>query len=144
MTDIVAAAQSAMLDLHKELKGVKPTFKAPVEEPVESKSVLRRKERSGVSPVTAYVRSLPGGPYFTALEVAQQLGCSVQAIRKYAKNKVTQAPSYEAPFGKLVIYLYTKEDVQALKDYIGNRRQVFPTQGTRPEPPALKNARTKP
>lgn len=143
MSDIAAAAQSAMIDLHKELKGVKPTFQEPDKTPpdpvVQRGTTANRTDR--MSPVTTYVRSLPGGPYFTALEVAQQLGCSVQAIRKYAKNKVTQAPSYEAPFGKLVIYLYTKEDVEALRAYISGRRQVFPTQGTRPEPPALRKSR---
>jgi hypothetical protein len=130
--DPVVAAHTDLVEYLKELKGVRPTTKPPfkAEEPaVRIKTPAPKKppvDRS-ISPVTHYVRSLPGGPYFTAQEVADQVGCSVQAIRKYAKNEVTQAPSFEAPFGKLTIHLYTKEDVQALKDYINARKQVVPS-----------------
>lgn len=111
------------------MRPTRPPFKAPDEPQVRIKTPAPKKEPidRSISPVTHYVRSLPGGPYFTANEVAEQVGCSVQAIRKYAKNEVTQAPSFEAPFGKLTIHLYTEEDVQALKKYISDRQQVVPS-----------------
>lgn len=110
------------------------TRPAPEEKP--------KRTRSGVSPVIAYVRSL-GPEYKVASEVAEEVGVSVQAIRKYAKNPDLKAPSFVAPFGKLRIHLYTREDIKELQDFINGRKQVFKTSDlpAMAEPTALRDAR---
>lgn len=121
--DIHAAAAAELTTLLKEMQGVKPNYKEPtVPKPHVKKPVDPSIPRE--SPVMKYVRNLAGGPFFTAIEVANQVGVSVQAVRKYAKNPELKAPSHFAPFGRLKIYLYTKEDVQEIQDYLAGRNKV--------------------
>lgn len=105
---------------------MKPTFKQPKSATVTPKPLIKKPkvETPRESPVMKYVRNLEGGPYLTAIEVAKEVGVSVQAIRKYAKSSDLKAPSKYAPFGNLKIYLYTQEDVQEIKDYLSGRQQV--------------------
>jgi hypothetical protein len=111
----------ALDDVYGELKGVR----------VNTRRRHRRKklehERKGAkgrrSPVIDYVRSL--GDYLTTHEVAAELGMSTQWVRKAAEKRWTQAPSYVAPFGETHVNLYTKEDVQALRDYLATNRKVL-------------------
>jgi len=86
-----------------------------------------------LSPVTRWVRKLEqetGSRYYLAHEVADELNCSVQAIRKYAANKVCGkgvAPSERANFGKIIVNLYTPDDIEALRAFLANRTQVWKT-----------------
>jgi hypothetical protein len=135
MSDLFADAAASLTDLLKEMKGVKPTFKEPLltqpkPERVPVKHVKKEETPKKESPVMTYVRSLPGGPYKTAIEVANELNISVQAVRKYAKNPELSAPSFTAPFGRISIHLYTDEDVKEIHDYLAARRQVVPTKKT--------------
>lgn len=96
-----------------------------------------------ISPVLVFVRNLArleGKTFYVASEVADQLDISVQAVRKYAKNRVCgegKAPSYKARFGRKVaengedagieINLYTPEDVEALRAFLTSRQVVYKT-----------------
>lgn len=165
--DYLGEAAAHVTDLLKEMKGVRtvsdPEFKEPGpseprlafppprkragdgRRPADNDKPDGKQRDMAVSPVTVYVRSLPGGPFKTAQEVADEVGVSVQAVRKYAKlpKSVLRAPSHKAPFGRLQIYLYDEKDIQEIKDYLSDRRVVVQTtdDDRHEEPPALKAAR---
>lgn len=120
----------ALDDLYGELKGVEPNTTKPRR---RKKLDHKRKGKPGrTSPVTDYVRSL--GDYYTTGEVAEQVGRSEQWVRKAARLRWTQAPSYVAPFGETHVNLYTKEDVQALKAYLKKNQKVYKRDEYPPKP----------
>lgn len=113
--------QRALDDLYGELRGVRLNTQKP-----QRRRALdheRKGKKGRTSPVTDYVRSL--GDYRTSAEVAEEIGRSVQWVRKAAEKRLTQAPSYVAPFGTTHVNLYTKEDVDALKQYIRENQMVY-------------------
>jgi hypothetical protein len=111
----------AMDDLYGELKGVRlNTTRRKRRKKLDHE---RKGQKGRRSPVTDYVRSL--GDYLTTSEVAEAVGRSEGWVRKAAEKRWTQAPSYVAPFGDTHVNLYTKEDVQALKDYIEENQKVY-------------------
>ena len=140
--DYFAVAHSEVTRLLNEMKGfqdVRPTVD-PFQEPgytkaafIPPKYVKKSTKTTNISPVTTYVRSLEGGPFITAQEVADELKISVQAVRKYAKlpKDILNAPSNYVPFGRLVIYLYTREDVEEIRVFLLKRRVVMPNMGNR-------------
>jgi len=96
-----------------------------------------------VSPVLKWVAELSrleGKDFYVASQVATELGISVQAVRKYAKNRVCgegKVPSYRARFSKktgpngeddgIQINLYTKEDIETLREFLNGRQVVYKT-----------------
>jgi hypothetical protein len=75
----------------------------------------------GEAPAMAFVRSL-GMDAKVASEVATELGVSTNLVRKWGKDPSLNAPTYEVPYGKNKIYLYTPEDVEELKAHINKQR----------------------
>lgn len=97
-------------------------------------------ESRNVSPVLKFVQELSmleGKQFYVASQVASTLGISVQAVRKYTKNKVCgegKFPSFKVKFSKKLdeeggidINLYTEEDIQALREFLGKRQVVYKT-----------------
>lgn len=80
------------------------------------------KYSKGEAPAIAYVRSL-GIDGLVASQVADEIGCSVQLIRKLQKDPSFKAPSVEVPYGKNKIYVYTPADVEELRSYWTRQRQ---------------------
>ena len=84
-------------------------------------------ERKGAvgreSPVIKHIKEL--GDYYATSEVATELGVSAQLIRKIAKNRETQAPSFVAPFGRSHVNLYTKEDIEAIREYLNKDKKIY-------------------
>jgi len=113
--------QSVLDDLYGEIKGVRENTTP------KKRSKKMDHERKGApgreSPVISYVRSL--GDYKVSSEVAEELGVSIELVRKMARNRVTQAPSYVAPFGETHVNLYTDEDIQALRDHLDSTKKVY-------------------
>lgn len=112
--------RSVLDDLYGEMQGVR----------INTTKKQRRKkldhERKGPtdrSPVIDYIRSL--GDYRSTGEVAEILGRSSAWVRKAAAKRWTQAPSYVASFGNTHVFLYTEEDIQALRDYIKQNQAVY-------------------
>jgi hypothetical protein len=82
-----------------------------------------------VDPATRFVRSLPG-EYFLLREAAQHLGVSQFTLRKFIADDVPECtPSKFAMFGKVKIYLYTREDIESIKKHIESRAVVFEHDG---------------
>lgn len=111
----------ALDDLYGELRGVRLN----TTKPTRRKTVAheRKGKKGRTSPVSDYVRSL--GDYKTTSEVAEEVGQSEAWVRKAAAKRWTQAPSKVAPFGQTHVYLYTKEDIAALKKFLKDNRQVY-------------------
>lgn len=113
--------RAAFADEYRDLKGVKDNQTEPRR---RAKLDHKRKGKKGrTSPVIEYVRAL--GDYKVASEVAEELGVSPAFVRKLAKIRATQAPSKVAPFGDTHVFLYTEEDVEALRKYIDSKRVVY-------------------
>ena len=77
-----------------------------------------------VDPATRFVRSLPG-EYYMLREAAGQLDLSHHTLRKYiADGTEGLQPSKVVMFGKVQMYLYTKSDIEKMKDALQHRALV--------------------
>lgn len=78
------------------------------------------------SPAQVIIESLDG-EYETMRTMAERYAVNVETIRRLCKavdengEKRVKAPSAAAQQGELVIYLFTKEDVQELDEYMSNK-----------------------
>ncbi len=125
---------TALDDLYGEMKGVREnTTKPRRRHPMDHE---RKGKKGRTSPVIDYVRSL--GDYRTTGEVAEAVGKSEQWVRKAARLRPAQAPSYVAPFGQTHVNLYTDEDVEALQDYIDRQHTVYRKEDFPEKPPVIK------
>lgn len=141
--DLPAQARLAAVDYLAELRrqdeGVRQvgTSKVPITDPFSippgvttpewndtgvTTGVTRLKYAKGEAPAKAYVRSL-GIDGKLASEVADEVGCSVQLVRKLQKDPDIKAPSLFVPYGKNKIYIYTPEDVEEIRGYWRHQRQ---------------------
>lgn len=78
-----------------------------------------------MDPSTRFVRSLDGD-YFMLREAAEVLGVSQRKLRDFIKsNPEGLGPSFATMFGKIKIYLYTKEDIDAIRKHLKSQRRVF-------------------
>ena len=80
-----------------------------------------------MDPSTRFVRSLEGD-YLMVREAAETLGVRHTVLRTLMRqdHNPPLAPSFCAFFGKVKIYLYTREDIARIREYLTKRRQVFP------------------
>ena len=82
-----------------------------------------------LDPATRFVRSLPG-EYFLLREAAEASGVSQFTLRKMIADDIPECvPSKYAMFGKIKIYLYTREDIERIRGYLGNRQRIFAHNG---------------
>lgn len=82
-----------------------------------------------VDPATRFVRSLPGD-YFLLREAAQHLGVSQFTLRRFIADDVPECtPSKYAMFGKVKIYLYTRDDIESIKTHLDSRSTVYAHDG---------------
>lgn len=97
-----------------------------------AKKVAKRPPNSDQSldPTTRFVRSLDGD-YFMLREAAEMLGVHHRTLRTLIRDFGDQelGPSFVAYMGKVRIYLYTREDIEAIREHLENRRTVYPTSG---------------
>lgn len=123
-----------LYELRRQSEGVTPVSNKPlISDPFQvpggawkdtqaETKVSKLKYAKGEAPAIAYVRSL-GMDALVASQVADEINCSVQMVRKLQKDPGIKAPSYEVPYGKNKIYLYTHEDVEELRRYLLAQRQ---------------------
>jgi hypothetical protein len=118
-------------ELRRQDEGVVMTGKPLVADPFQvpeytdtqaKTRVAKLKYGPGESPVIAYVRSL-GMDALVASQVAVEVGCSVEMVRKLQKNPDLKAPSFEVPYGRNKIYLYTPEDVEEIRQHLLEQRK---------------------
>lgn len=82
-----------------------------------------------VDPATRFVRSLPGD-FFLLREAADAIGVSQFVLRKFiADGTEGCTPSKYAMFGKVKIYLYTRDDIETIRQHLSARHRVFKHDG---------------
>jgi len=87
-----------------------------------------------IDPATRFVRSLPGD-YFLLREAAEAVGTSQFILRKMIQDGPSDcAPSKYAQFGKTKIYLYTREDIEAIRKHIEVMHSVHDHNGPARKP----------
>lgn len=100
--------------------------KSEPKQPAKRKRGQRKTPGPRISPVVAFINNLPGREnYFTAAQVATELGVASSTVRHYARKGVLPIPSYHAKFGDVNINLFTQEDIELLRKYLENRNQVL-------------------
>lgn len=85
------------------------------------------------SPAEAFVRSLDG-EFFMLREAAEMVGVSQYTLRTLiAAEADGLTPSNYAMFGKVKIYLYTRADIERLREHFKRRLEVRKFDGPAPK-----------
>jgi hypothetical protein len=82
--------------------------------------------RPSMDPSTRFVRSLDGD-YYMLREAAEVLGVKHTLLRSLMRDPDHKdlGPTFCTFFGKIKLYLYTKEDIARIREYLTKRKQVF-------------------
>lgn len=91
---------------------------------VFSSTELQAESRS--SPFHRIMDSLDG-EYYSMRHTAEVCGVHIETLRRLCRTERVKAPSFATKSGKLVIYLFTPEDVEEVKAYFEGRDKL---QGT--------------
>lgn len=82
------------------------------------------------SPAQRIIDSLDG-EYLTMRQTAEQCGVHIETLRRLCRSGRVNAPSKATKSGKLVIYLFTAEDVEEVQNYFSNRDKLQNTTGSK-------------
>lgn len=115
------------------------TAKRIVKRNPAKKAATKRESAEALDPTTRFVRSLDGD-YFMLREAAEMLGVHHRTLRNLIRDYPEQelGPSYVAYMGKVKIYLYTREDIEAIRQHMADRKTVYLASG---EPKAVGRPR---
>lgn len=81
----------------------------------------------GGNSIGQIVANMPGGPFYTIQDVAVILKRPRDTIRRWRKHPLAPKPSQSFMFGRTKVYLWTDEDIEALKDWAGTIHYGRPT-----------------
>ena len=81
------------------------------------------KAESRMSPAQRIIEALDGD-FKTMREVAEEVGVHIETLRRLCRTPRVNAPSKATKQGKLVIYLFTPEDVEEVKAYFADRDRL--------------------
>lgn len=82
-----------------------------------------------VDPATAFVRRL-GGDVFMLREAADLLGIGARTLRALLKSgQADYQPSHIAHMGQVRIYLFTREDIERIREVLNGRYSVQANEG---------------
>ena len=82
------------------------------------------KAESRTSPAQRIIDSLDG-EFYTMRQTAEMCGVHIETLRRLCRTPRVKAPSKATKSGKMVIYLFTPEDVEEVKEYFGGRDQLI-------------------
>lgn len=68
------------------------------------------------SPATRIIESLDG-EYYTMRQTAEMIDVHIETLRRICRTSRVKAPSKATTQGQLVIYLFTPEDVEEVREY---------------------------
>lgn len=75
-----------------------------------------------ISPMQSIIDEIKEqGEFYTMRETAVILGVHIETLRRLCRSDRVKAPSQAAKIGKLVIYLFTPEDHEELKNYFDGK-----------------------
>jgi hypothetical protein len=76
------------------------------------------------SPAEEYVRGL-NGEYYLLGEVAEIVGVAKNTLRRLVKSGNVKAPSFTANLGKMSFYVFSKADVDEIRNYYASKYEEF-------------------
>jgi len=88
---------------------------------VYSSSEVKAETRT--SPAQLIINSLEG-EYYTMRQTAEMCGVHIETLRRLCRTPRVKAPSNATKSGRMVIYLFTPEDVQECRDYFSDRDKL--------------------
>lgn len=94
----------------------KPTRRKPGEK-IPSNNVK-------ASPAEQFVRNLDG-EYYLLSEAAEILGVAKNTLRRLIVTDKVKAPSYIDSLGKMKFYIFSKEDIEEVRQYYEGKYQDF-------------------
>jgi len=88
--------------------------------------VLLPNTNQKASPAEEYVRNLDGEFYLLS-EVAEIVGVTKNTLRRLVTNKEkrVKAPSYTGALGGMNIYIFSRADIEEIKEYYHSRYENF-------------------
>jgi hypothetical protein len=81
------------------------------------------KAESKISPAHRIIESLDG-EFYTYRQTAETCGVHIETLRRLCRTDRVKAPSKATKTGKLVIYLFTPEDVEEVNNYFNGRTEL--------------------
>jgi hypothetical protein len=81
------------------------------------------KAETRTSPAQRIIDALPG-KFYTMRQTAEMCGVHIETLRRLCRTDRVTAPSKATKSGKMVIYLFTPEDVEEVKDYFNGREEL--------------------
>ena len=78
---------------------------------------------SKISPAQRIIEALDG-EYYTMRQTAEMCGVHIETLRRLCRTTRVKAPSNATKSGKMVIYLFTPEDVEEVKAYFEGRGKL--------------------
>jgi len=91
------------------------------------------KGETRISPAQRIIDSLDGD-FKTMRQTAELVGVHIETLRRLCRTPRVKAPSKATKQGKLVIYLFTPEDVEEVKAYFNQRDKLQSETGAGPHP----------
>lgn len=77
-----------------------------------------------ISPATRMIDALDG-EYYTMRDVSLMMNCHIETLRRLCKTDKVNAPSKATKQGQLLIYLFTPEDVEEVRDYFNGQKPTL-------------------
>lgn len=78
------------------------------------------KAQTRISPATRILNELDG-EWYTMGQTAEKIGVHIETLRRLCRTDRVKAPSNAVQQGQLVIYLFTPEDVEEVRQYFNGR-----------------------
>jgi hypothetical protein len=82
------------------------------------------------SPAQRIIDSLEG-EYKTMRQTAELCGVHIETLRRLCRTDRVKAPSKATKSGKLVIYLFTDEDIEEVQNYFSDRDKLQSDSGSK-------------
>lgn len=80
------------------------------------------KAQTRTSPATRIIEALDG-EYYTMRQTAEIVDVHIETLRRLCRTSRVKAPTKATTAGKLVIYLFTPEDVEEVRQYFNGKQQ---------------------
>src|SRR3954468_19899684 len=82
------------------------------------------------SPAQRIIDSLEG-EFYTMRQTAEMCGVHIETLRRLCRTPRVKAPKYATKAGKMVIYLFTPEDIEEVKEYFNGRDKLQKVTGAK-------------
>lgn len=82
------------------------------------------KTESRTNPAQRIIAELDG-EYFTMRQTSEKVGIHIETLRRLCRTDRVKAPTKATKRGKMVIYLFTPEDVEEVLNYFHGSEKIL-------------------